>query len=457
MPDDAVALTAPEAREAQARAHLLARGWGLYLLAAVALVPVVVPSGPAQLAFVDVINVAAMAVFFGVALWYGIPLRLPFLLPILVISAGSLMAMANAVSLSAGLLAITQDAYLYIWFLVLVALLRDRNDFDRLFLVWLWVADLLALLVLARVATDGHFSVRQLVTGGGLRAAGTFYNANMFADYLTFSVFIALALVGRAGWRFLGPTLLLLAVAMLATKSNGGAISFLAGLVAWALASARARGVSWPRVAGVTGLGLGVVLVLFWLYAGLGVGGTLVARLEQQTFVGRVSKSTAVREQIWRKLEETYARSPLGLGPGNSSSQTLTIGERELSNVFQSKEAHSDYMGYAVERGPLGFLGLIFLTVQIFWLILAGRRRIVERLGSSRAGGILWAALLGALVATSVHSLVIEKLHFRHFWLFLAIVTALTLESRAAGRHLPALARDARGSGPEHAPAAARG
>jgi hypothetical protein len=57
----------------------------------------------------------------------------------------------------------------------------------------------------------------------------------------------------------------------------------------------------------------------------------------------------------------------------------------------------------------------------------------------------LWAAFLGALVATSIHSLVIEKLHFRHFWLCLAILTAMTAKEAAAGRAADAPA-------PRHAP-----
>jgi hypothetical protein len=39
----------------------------------------------------------------------------------------------------------------------------------------------------------------------------------------------------------------------------------------------------------------------------------------------------------------------------------------------------------------------------------------------------VWAAsLAGALTASTVHSLTIEKLHFRHFWLMLALLWALT-------------------------------
>jgi hypothetical protein len=41
------------------------------------------------------------------------------------------------------------------------------------------------------------------------------------------------------------------------------------------------------------------------------------------------------------------------------------------------------------------------------------------------------AALAGGLVATAVHSTVIEKLHFRHFWVFLALASAIPEDERS--------------------------
>src|SRR5262249_35267824 len=123
----------------------------------------------------------------------------------------------------------------------------------------------------------------------------------------------------------------------------------------------------------------------------------------------------------------TYARSPLGIGPGNSGSLTLGISERERPDSYRSKEAHSDYLAYAIERGPLGLLGLAGLT-------LAGLLAVARFWGHAKQGGAratrragLWTASMAAVLAASaMHSTVIEKLHFRHFWLFLALVCAST-------------------------------
>jgi hypothetical protein len=57
------------------------------------------------------------------------------------------------------------------------------------------------------------------------------------------------------------------------------------------------------------------------------------------------------------------------------------------------------------------------------------------------------ASLLGALVGSTVHSTVIEKLHFRHFWMLLAMVYAMAGEDPARGR-VGAAAPEGRGLRP---------
>ncbi len=155
--------------------------------------------------------------------------------------------------------------------------------------------------------------------------------------------------------------------------------------------------------------------------------------LGQDSFFGRVAHSSESRQRIWQQLRVAYARSPLGIGPGGSSSLTVPIGEREREGSLQSKESHNDYLGYAVERGPLGLIGLLLLTGQMFVRVVRGRARIAERAGRSLERA-MWPAFLGALAATVVHSTVIEKLHFRHFWVLVAMMFAMTGEGVAAER-----------------------
>jgi len=426
------AIAAEEQLEAAQARPLTGRGWGLYLLLAVALVPIVNPMGSSQIIFVDLINSAALLVFACTVIVYRVRLRFPFALPVFVALVGSVLAMSNAVSPPASLMALLKDAYLYLWFVALVAVLQPRGALRGLRLAWVATACFAALVVFVQAAASGHLSLQEMLIanrGQRARAVGTFINPNMFADYLLFSIFMVLGLVNQVRWRVLGPALALIVMALLSTKSNGGLISVVAGLLVWALAGAWARGMSRHRMAGMAALGLGVVIASVWLHSELGVGDALVQRVGTLSYVGRISDSSQQREHIWHRLEESYARSPLGIGPKNSSEQTLGIGGRERQESFRSKEAHDDYLSFAVERGPLGLAGLLLGTWMAVAMVLRGRRQLDRRLGSAVAGGALWAAFLGTLAASSVHSLVLEKLHFRHFWLFLAVVTAMCTEA----------------------------
>jgi O-antigen ligase len=241
------------------------------------------------------------------------------------------------------------------------------------------------------------------------------------------------------------PSLALLSVAMVLTKSNGGLISLAIGLVVWGVAKLSMLGVSKTRIVAAASLLAATVLALGWVYAQWGVGAPLMRTLEERSFFGRVHRSGDSRGAIWRELGESYESSPLGIGPGNSSLQTVAIGERQRRDSFQSKEAHSDYVGYAAERGPLGIAGLLLATWQAIALVVAARKRLKTFPLGAAAGVALWASLLGGLVAASMHSLVIEKMHFRHFWLFLAIACAFALADARVSRSgsLPARPRPA--------------
>ena len=75
---------------------------------------------------------------------------------------------------------------------------------------------------------------------------------------------------------------------------------------------------------------------------------------------------------------------------------------------------------------------MLVLKFQVFGRITQWWR---ERAGSSRGrvrGGPLAAATFGAWVASWINSNTIETLHFRHVWVFLAMVYALGTMERDA-------------------------
>jgi O-antigen ligase len=169
--------------------------------------------------------------------------------------------------------------------------------------------------------------------------------------------------------------------------------------------------------------------------------------------------SSEGRTKIWGSLWERYLLRPAGLGPGNSRWQPLRLEERERSTVaptetfdsgadpFLSKESHNDYISYLVERGPVSLFFMLVLKITPFFLIVRWwKRRSADAQGFVR-GGALAAALFGAWVASLINANTIETLHFRHIWLFLALVCALDPETarqeweseraREASPHVP--------------------
>jgi O-antigen ligase len=398
------------------------RGWRTFLVASALLVPFVLPAGPAQIALLDAISLIALALFYGSAVARRVPVVLPFAVPVLFIGAGSLLAVTNAVSVQASALSIAQDLYLYLWFVALVAVMSRQGDLFGFRVAWLLAADASALVVLGQAIAGGAFPAHFLAAEG-FRPAGTFYGANMCADYLALSVFVALSLWRRAPRPVVAASIALLVVGILVTKSNGTLIALALGLAVTVLTAVlRSDG---RRVRALGGVALLVAGVLFtgWLATEWNLARS-VGSAGKASIFGRMEKSSTGRKEIWSQLVARLERHPLGIGPGNSSLQPVPIGHRERPGMsFQGKEAHSDYVAYATERGPIGLVGHLLWVLAGIVLVLGGpaRRRDVDWLRAVFAGG---------LVASAVHSTVIEKLHFRHYWLFLALACALAAGER---------------------------
>ena len=416
-----------------------ARASRMYLAVSALLAPLVVPSGPGQTAVLDVVNLFAIVAF---AMFVVAPgrqtLRVPLVLPMSLVAIGSLIACAWAPSLSLAALALAQDVYLFAWFIVLVNLLRTRSDLRLVRVAWVWAAVLVSLGALAQLLLFTGGSLGTLLGSRGMRPASTLYNPNMLADFLMMSVFVALSLAADLKRTTLLAALAIMGLALLATKSNGGMIAFAAASLTWGAAMvatgpAQRRGSILAVIVLLASLGG----VAFWLGSEYDLGGRALASLSEHTFVGRMEHSSESRLRIWDQLEQSYARSPLGIGPGNSASLTLGLANRERPDSYRSKEAHSDYLAYAIERGPLGLVGLLGLMIALVAQVAVYWR------GARRASGAvprrvrLWtASMLAVLAGSAVHSLVIEKLHFRHYWLFLALICASALMStvRVDGR-----------------------
>ncbi len=114
----------------------------------------------------------------------------------------------------------------------------------------------------------------------------------------------------------------------------------------------------------------------------------------------------------------------MGIGPSS------TRRELDESGIYDAKEAHNDYLGTLVERGPLGIVAL---------LVLAGA--VAVRLLNAHRLPPAWSsvvprpeALVAVGVAYAFTAVTHEVLHYRHFWTFLAVLAALHLAARDHAR-----------------------
>jgi len=429
------------------------RGWDTYLVAAVALTPFVSGVAGTPLAWPDLLNLAALSVFAASVLVRRIRLEAPLLPAVLLAGAGSVLAVVDAESVAASTLTLAQDAYLYAWTVALVALLRRRGELLAARHATVAIAVLVALACLGESWRNGVHGLASLLAPSGHRSSASFGNANMAADFMLLGTFTLLGLEGRLPRALAAGACAVLVAGILTTRSNGPVIALATGFVTWGLVRAHARGIPRVRLAGVVSLAAAGLLLAVWLVAGVGVGGAWLTSIAERTLLARVEHSSETRGRIWERLERRVSEHPLGIGPGNSSAGDVEIGERERKGTLRSKEAHSDYISYAVERGPLGVAGLLTGIVMLGARLLRARRALVARTGDPFRGVALHAACMGAFAALLVQSTVIEQLHFRHVWWLVAWMWAATGPVEVAATARTAPARDPSAAAVNGAPA----
>jgi hypothetical protein len=348
-------------------------------------------------------NVLILAVFLATFFLQGRRIRWYLLLPIWVYHIGSLLGMFNSQVFGLNLYTLAQDIYLYVWFVSLCLLLNSEEDVD--FLTNAWVIG--ALIVVAA----GLF----LPEGGGINSRDefTFRNPNRAASYFmtTFFLLFSPAIRGRLLFQLAAAGML--GWAVFATGSVGTFASIAVGVAVMISVYLYVRGSGFwvPRQIAL------VMVAAVVAYASVAFD---VDQLLQQRFplaFGRSPRSLQVRQQIWDSGFEQFRKHPFGIGPASFFGQVQsTVGVKE------SIEMHSDYVATLVERGVVGFVGLLLLFVflgRFLYQIVRDVRRL------RRQDLILWtSALCGIVVGYFSYSLTHEALHHDSLWLILALVIA---------------------------------
>ncbi len=376
----------------------------LYFFLLAVLLPLANPSLPGNTILVDFINLAFVFLFAILFCIKKTPLGFPLLGPFLVIFLGSLIALFNSQALITSVFTIAQDLYLFMFFLLLYNLIDHRDDLKLLIALWIMVGVFEA--ILAVLNTYGHFSVgtsKVSEVEDFTRARATFGNSDAAASYLgvlfflVFQPYFALKTFWRA---VLG---VIIFIGMQETKSMSALLGFtVGGFVVFFLYWLYAEGIKKLQL---TISALLVVLCIFVI---------IIPKLMQaENFLDRMPRSANTRMEIWTAGYKSITEHPLGIGPGAFKK----IGQGPFNNEGKRAELHSDYISHLVERGPLGFIGLLMLYGALVLLI-------VKQLGEANTNQeFLWASgLLGMMSFIVVDALNHEGMHYRHVWFAFALI-----------------------------------
>jgi hypothetical protein len=387
---------------------------------AIAALPLLTPQGPANTAPVDAFIIIAIAATLLWAGWSRQRLRFPYVAGVgTMIVAGCLAALFGHYP-HAGLLSLAIDFFLLGWVLTVANVGRTGASAGFLVRAWcvtgsIWGVAFVAFIGRSAAAAGYAMadSARVGFTLGETNGAGLYFA-------LTILVILAGGWPRRLRWRV--PVLACLVFDLMLTGSLAGISGFLAGLALALVVRTAARS------GGAAALILALVLTVV-------AGGAyevmhrdqVVERTQSsqnlllRNSIGRAQQSAWERQMITQETLHLWKTSSLlGLGP-NATKNTL-----KQQQAPYPKEAHDDWTALLVERGILGFTGLLVLVGEIVVRAsMAGSRR---RLGPGLAAGLPAPEfLVGALATVAVYSFTHQILHDRGVWTLFGLLAAFSL------------------------------
>lgn len=390
---------------------------------AVALLPLLKPGGPANLAPVDPFLALAVG---AVALWLGISrrrLRFPYAAAV-VLSAlgGAIGALAGPVP-DAGLIALAQDFWLAIWCWAVVVMASSAANLRVLLAAWAysalaWGGLLLVGLVLGIHAITGQNdwdASRTSLTLGDPSYAASYFFISMMLMWATERP--RSPIIRRIGYA-------VLVAGILSTGSNSGMVSLFVGTSAATVVGVYRRNGAMATVAVSAGL---------LLLAAGAIPRVHLSKIQDKAHssqfafvrdgIGRSSVSVSQRGEILRESMALRRDGP-PVGAGPVSTKPRLYAERAQF----VKEAHDDYLAAVMERGPVGVLGLLVLVAGLVARVLA-----VNRDGLKPAYAAILVkpnALVGAVAGSCVAMTVYELLHVRHVWALFGLIAAVHIWGR---------------------------
>jgi O-antigen ligase len=384
---------------------------------AVGFLPLVIPAGPANVAPIDgfiALAIGACVLWAGTVGWRW---RFPYAVPCgLLLAGGALGALIGPVP-RAGLVALVQDIVLLLWCWAVANIGHSARNLRILLATWAYSGIGWAVLAFVGLATGSRVLSGQIDRQGS-RVQATLADPSYAANYFLITMMIIWA-TRRPRRRLVRlATYGLLLAAIASTGSNSGMVGVVVAFVVAGLLGAYRR--FGGRVA--------VVLLALVALAGLvavskvSVGNLQNAAHESRFVVlreglGRSTDSADQRQMILHESARLWREgSPLGEGPVSTEPRI----DRQMGSLV--KEAHDDYFAALLERGAIGFVGVLLLVAA---LILRGFSVATVKLRRSVAEVLVRPnALVGAVAATLVAGTVYELLHVRHVWALFAFIAA---------------------------------
>jgi O-antigen ligase len=394
----------------------------------VAGLPMLVPSGPANITPADGLITASIVATIVWALKTRHVWRLPLVVAVTIYFVGGLIGAIVGPVPGTGLVALIQDIVLFLWCWGLVNICSTAERFRFVFGAWAYAAIVWTSVLMVGLAT-GTAALSGQTIREGARTTLTLQDPNYAGNYF----FISLMIVWASGRpRRLSARIaasIMLVVAIASTGSNSALASLAAGtVVTLLLVLYRRRGAkaSLAVLAGVVLLGyVGTSAISF-------SGIQRWAQGSKYSFlrdgIGRGDASITERSTILHESLALYrVGSILGDGP-NSTKDRMAAAQAPYV-----KEAHDDYVATLLERGFIGVVGLMLL---LGGLLQRSLRAATWPLTRGFHSAVPYPnALFGAVVGTLVGAAFNELLHARHVWALFALVAAVSvwgLEWRSA-------------------------
>jgi O-Antigen ligase len=388
----------------------------LLVVAAVALLPLLQPAGPANTSPVDLPILAAIA---ATLIWAGAascPLCLPYAVPVGVLVLAGTVAALHGPYRTAGLVALCQDLFLLAWCAAIANVCRTATTLSAILRAWIasalvWASYMFGALV------SGHPGWAGVAPGNGLRAAITFGDPNLAASYFVLSILLVSATDFPRRRSARAIAYLVLFVAVVQTGSNGGFVSLMAAvLVSGGIRLFRRRGAAAVAVA-ICGVLVVIGAMAIVHPSRVAVRARTSSAVWIRDSVGRYAESVGDRQQL---LHETLDLIPssgvIGLGPASTKAALAAVQAPFV------KEAHDDYLATLVERGVIGVAGLALLIGSV----ATRSRGVLGGLKEDVAAAVPRPeALVGALAGLAVAASFYGVLHFRHLWALLGLLAAL--------------------------------